>query len=361
MATMSDPVIIDKVPNLRVALLNRPDKLNALNLPMVRALMPNYQNWNIDPSVRAIVLQGLGDKAFCAGGDIISLLDPKNADLRRDFFREEYQLNYLIHNLQVPHIALLDGITMGGGVGLSVHGRYRVATERTLFAMPETAIGFFPDVGGSYFLPRLPVPGLGMWLALTGSRLRSWDLLHAGIATHFVPSGQLNQLIAELSNQGPRTEEDLESIFELCGDDVSALPSPSWQPSLSFLPPIFTLKSVPEIITALKGNTESAWCQEQLKLLSKMSPLSLLVTFEQLKRGAQLDMAGCLKMEYNLSQRFMEDSDFFEGVTALKEKRAPVWKHKSVEEVKPSEVERFFVPLPAEQQWAPAPSVQHRF
>eukprot|EP00003_Mantamonas_plastica_P022486 TRINITY_DN3838_c0_g1_i3.p1 TRINITY_DN3838_c0_g1~~TRINITY_DN3838_c0_g1_i3.p1 ORF type:complete len:316 (-),score=68.62 TRINITY_DN3838_c0_g1_i3:427-1374(-) len=191
-----EPEILEESnTNVKTFVLNRPKALNALNLPMVRTLTEQYKMWDQNPAANMIVLKATGERAFCAGGDIRSIYDSVKGDnsgqntLAQDFFKEEYQLNHLIGTLSKPHVALINGITMGGGVGLSVHGTFRVATENTMFAMPETAIGLFPDVGGSFFLPRLQGE-LGMFLALTGQRLKSSDVKHAGIATHFVPAAR---------------------------------------------------------------------------------------------------------------------------------------------------------------------------
>ncbi|TPP57129.1 3-hydroxyisobutyryl-CoA hydrolase mitochondrial [Fasciola gigantica] len=172
--------------------LNRPKVLNSLNVPMVRTIYPRLKEWDENPMISHVIIEGAGDRAFCAGGDVRAVIkgikvgDP----VSELFFREEYRLNHLIGILQKPYIAFIDGVTMGGGAGLSVHGRYRVATERTLFSMPETAIGFFPDVGGGYFLPRLHHPGLGCFLGLTGHRLQGVEVLWAELATHYKPSSE---------------------------------------------------------------------------------------------------------------------------------------------------------------------------
>ncbi|CAM1303991.1 HIBCH (predicted) [Pycnogonum litorale] len=182
-------VLFDNVGGNRIITLNRPHALNSLNLSMIRKIYPQLKAWESDPKTCFVLMKAAGDKAFCAGGDIRAIADARKSgdSLTADFFREEYMLNNLIGTLESPFIALIHGITMGGGVGLSVHGHFRVATEKALFAMPETAIGLFPDVGGSYFLPRLGGQ-LGMYLALTGFRLKGNDVYKSGVATHFVNS-----------------------------------------------------------------------------------------------------------------------------------------------------------------------------
>lgn len=181
---------MQKEGNVQKVILNRPKALNALNLPMIRKLTPLYKvatanrkAWQQDDETSLILMKGAGEKAFCAGGDIVAIAKG-DEQVQRQFFAEEYVLDYLTHTTTKPQVAILNGITMGGGVGLSVHGRYRVATPTTLFAMPETGIGFFTDVGGSHFLPRLP-GFYGMFLGLTGHRLKGREVLDCGIATHY--------------------------------------------------------------------------------------------------------------------------------------------------------------------------------
>ena len=179
--------------------LNRPEALNALTLEMAQILHERLTAWAMDDSVLTVVVRGAGDRAFCAGGDIRALYDAKqeNGPLTRDFFRNEYLLNHLVFHYPKPYIALVDGIAMGGGVGLSVHAGIRIASEVTMFAMPETGIGLFPDVGGSYFLPRCP-GAIGMYLALTGSRLKAADCLYAGISDHYVETAHHDTFVARL-------------------------------------------------------------------------------------------------------------------------------------------------------------------
>lgn len=204
MATITQPstslVLSEEVNDKGVLTLNRPKALNAVNLEMVAKVHEQLSQWQKTKSL--ILMKGAGEKSFCAGGDVRSIVESKDPSFGRNFFRTEYQTNHMIGSLKIPYIALIDGITMGGGVGMSVHGKYRVATERTLFAMPETAIGLFPDVGGSYFLPRL-TGKIGLYLALTGARLKGRDVLSVGVATHYCDSAKIPELeaaILELKN-----------------------------------------------------------------------------------------------------------------------------------------------------------------
>jgi enoyl-CoA hydratase/carnithine racemase len=299
---MSD-VLIKRVGSAALVQLNRPKSLNALNVGMIESLYSAYQGF-IRDQVKLIVLEGAGDKAFCAGGDVRAIWEDKSGATGRDFFVKEYRLNYLIGSLPIPHVALISGICMGGGVGVSVHGRYRVATEKTLFAMPETLIGLFPDVGGSIFLPRLPGQ-LGVYLGLTGARLKGYDTVAAGIATHFVNSSKLDALKEALLARG---------VSAL--DDFSEHQAESGVTQLRMqVDRTFGYNSVEEIIAALeKDNSE--WARSTLETLRKVSPTSLKVTLRML-REAPKDREGCFALEHRLSSRFLQQKDFFEGVRAL--------------------------------------------
>lgn len=213
--TETAEVLLERRGCAGVITLNRPKLLNALSLNMIRQIYPQLKKWERDPDTFLIIIKGAGGKAFCAGGDVKALSEAKKAGqtLSQDLFREEYILNNAIASCQKPYVALIDGITMGGGVGLSVHGQFRVATERSLFAMPETGIGLFPDVGGGYFLPRLQGK-LGYFLALTGFRLKGRDVHRAGIATHFVDSEKLHVLEEELLALKSPSAEDVAGVLE---------------------------------------------------------------------------------------------------------------------------------------------------
>lgn len=210
-----DEVLFNVKNNKGIITLNRPKVLNSLNLPMINQMYPVLRNWE-EAKLDMIIIEGSGNKAFCAGGDILAITtapaEIKGTESQTEFFKKEYQLNHLIGTLDVPYIALIDGITMGGGVGLSVHGKYRVATEKTLFAMPETGIGLFPDVGGSFFMPKLK-GGLGMYLALTGYRLKGADCAHAGIATHICKQEDLQKLKEELLHLPSCKDSDILTLL----------------------------------------------------------------------------------------------------------------------------------------------------
>uniref|UniRef100_A0A3B3SAN3 3-hydroxyisobutyryl-CoA hydrolase n=1 Tax=Paramormyrops kingsleyae TaxID=1676925 RepID=A0A3B3SAN3_9TELE len=300
-------VLFERVGSAGVITLNRSKALNALNLSMIRHLYPQLKNWEKDSETDLVVIKGAGEKAFCAGGDIRAVTEAgKSGDsLAQDFFREEYILNNTIGTYQKPYVALIDGITMGGGVGLSVHGRFRVATEKTLFAMPETAIGLFPDVGGGYFLPRLQGK-LGLFLALTGFRLKGRDVQRAGVATHFVESQKLAALEKDLVNLKSPTFDAVGSMLDTYQKQSSLdRDKPfSLTQHLDAINRLFEASSVEGILENLRRDG-SAFAQKQAETLCKMSPTSLKITFRQLQTGAALSLQEVLVMEYRLSQACM--------------------------------------------------------
>lgn len=352
---MSDAgVVFSQTGNIGHILLNRPKALNALDLPMVDAITAQMQTWEKDPSVGAIVIEGAGEKAFCAGGDIRGIYDARKSDnpaMLDAFYRREYQLNNYIATYPKPYIALLDGITMGGGVGLSIHGRYRVVTERTMFAMPETGIGFFPDVGGGYFLPRCPGQ-IGMYLGLTGARLGAADCLYAGIATHGVSSDKIDDLKQALEDADltHASTEKVKSILEDFSQEFA--PSPLAEDRAE-IDRAFAGHSVTDIFDALdKAGTPFA--EKTLKMLRQKSPTSICVTFEQLRQGADLSLTKVLKMEFRLAQRMVEKPDLFEGVRAVivDKDHAPKWQYADIGQVDPRDVKEYFEPLPSDRELA---------
>lgn len=309
--------------------------------------------------------------AFCAGGDVKKVYlagidkEDNKSSLTADFFRDEYQLNHMIAT-QAPHmpqVSIWDGVVMGGGVGLSVHGKYRVATENTIFAMPETKIGLFPDVGGTWWIPRLKlynqwksglVGGVGNYLALTGSRLTAEDLLYAGIATHYVKSENLDELKSALSESTNSSDDDgdcVAGVLMSYHDHSIDTESSFLSQNRNDIDYAFDGKeSVEEIIVALESMSEdSQFGQSTLKTLRQMSPTSLKVTLEGMKRGAKLSSVGeALKMEYRMSQAFMkEGSDFYEGIrAALVDKCGkPKWSPERLEDVTNDMVNSYFEPL----------------
>ncbi|XP_029936236.1 3-hydroxyisobutyryl-CoA hydrolase, mitochondrial [Myripristis murdjan] len=342
-------VLMEKVGNAGVITLNRPKVLNALNLPMIRHIYPQLKKWEKDDETDLVIIKGAGGKAFCAGGDIRAVTEAgKVGDpLAQDFFREEYILNHAIGTCKKPYIALIDGITMGGGVGLSVHGRFRVATEKTLFAMPETAIGLFPDVGGGYFLPRLEGK-LGLFLALTGFRLKGRDVQRAGVASHFVEAQKIPALEKELVHLKSPSAEDVSRLLDSY-QSQSGLDAEKpfvLKEHLADINRLFSSSSVEGILQNLKADG-SPFAKKQAETLSKMSPISLKITYKQLQAGASLSLQDVLVMEYRLSQACMRGCDFYEGVRALliDKDQSPKWNPSSLEEISDQSVEECFSSL----------------
>ncbi|KAL1284714.1 3-hydroxyisobutyryl-CoA hydrolase [Trichinella pseudospiralis] len=311
--------------------LNRPNALNALNVNMAKIMFEKLKKTNTDNSTKMVILKGAGGKAFCAGGDIRALaLSIKNNDgLVEEFFREEYKLNYLIGTFRVPFVSLIDGIVMGGGVGLSVHGTFRVATERTVFAMPETAIGLFPDVGGSFFLPRLNNK-LGFYLGLTGARLRGEDVFEAGIATHYVQSRWMSDLQSELMSAKEINSRSIKTILD--SYHRKSITS-NREFCLNFYLPkiekLFSVATVEELFHKLKEDG-SKWATECLETMKKMSPTSLKITLRQLKT----------------------EHDLIEGIRAalLDKDKTPKWIPETLEEVTEEDIDKYFKLLPAERE-----------
>ena len=325
--------------------LNRPKALNALTTAMCRELDARLAAWAGDPEVAAVIVKGAGERAFCAGGDVVVIYNSGRGDrvAAAEFFQAEYRLDRRIFHYPKPYIALIDGIVMGGGVGVSVHGSHRVATGRTLFAMPETGIGLFPDVGGSYFLPRLP-GALGMYLGLTGQRIEAADCLYSGIATHYLESARQTELepaLAEADWSGDAKAAAGRVISNLAADPGAA----ALAARRAVIDRCFAKGSVEEILVALAAES-SDWAEHTGKGLLTRSPTSLKVTFRQLREGAKLDFDAAMIMEYRLSQACVAGHDFIEGVRAavIDKDRNPVWQPATLAEVDEETVARHFAP-----------------
>jgi len=352
-ASEDGEIIMEKSGNAGLITLNRPKALNALNLNMIRQMYPTLKEWETDPNIGVIVIKGAGPKAFCAGGDVRAIAEEgkSGGELPKVFFKEEYWLNNLIGNLKTPYVALISGITMGGGVGLSVHGHYRVASEKTLFAMPETAIGLFPDVGGGYFLPRLQGK-LGLFLSLTGFRLKGRDVFHSGVATHYVAHEKIPLLEEEvLSLQNPSNElvqQVLQSYHKQSEDPAHEF---CLNDKLESIDRLFSHESLEQIYQALQDEA-TEWSLQQHQTLSKMCPISMKITMRQLQEGAQMNLGDVLKMEYRLTQRCMEDEDFYEGIRAMLIDRdnSPRWSHSEPADVPKDLVDRYFSMLSEERE-----------
>jgi len=318
--------------------------LNALTLGMIRQMHPNLQVWARDPSITHVIVEAAGDRAFCAGGDIRALYlwgKAKNPIVTR-FYYEEYQLNTAIKNYPKPYIAIMNGITMGGGVGISVHGSHRIVTEKLAFAMPETGIGLFPDVGGTYFLPRCPGE-IGMYLALTGGRIGAADALYAGIADYFVPAADIPILMEALIHA-----IDVSEVIASFTKEAGVSELANTQP---WIDESFSHASVEDILVSLESEKEdrehSDWARKTAQLIRTKSPLSQKIAFRQIRTGKDLEFEDCMKLEYRLAVRFMAGHDFYEGTRAIvidKDLR-PRWQHEKLEDVDNDLVEQYFADL----------------
>lgn len=332
----SEPsVLIERDGRVGRIRLNRPSALNALDLEMIRAIRSALEQWRDQPRVHAVVIEGVGERAFCSGGDIRAV---RAARLRGDdaaiesFFTEEYALNLAIAEYPKPYVALINGVCMGGGIGVSVHGSIRVATEAALFAMPETAIGMFPDIGASFFLPRLP-GHLGMFLCLTGTRMRGADAVHAGLATHHVPHAAFPELAAAIVRDG----------VAVVAEHAAALPPFSLAAHREAIDRCFGADSVAAILRQLQAE-DSDWSREVLATLRQMSPASVLWSFELVRRGADSTLAQCLQRELALTRTVTRHPDYLEGVRAMvvDKDRKPRWKAARIEDVDHAEIEAMF-------------------
>ncbi len=309
MSDAAEPTVIARREGAAGTLLmNRPRALNALDLGMIQGLDRAVRDFAADPSVKLVVLEGAGGRAFCAGGDVRRIRElalAGDAAGVEAFFAGEYAVNRAIAEFPKPWISLIDGVCMGGGIGVSVHGSHRVVTEHALLAMPETAIALFPDVGTSFVLPRLP-GALGNWLALTGARLKGAEAVEAGLATHFVPRDRLPALRAAL----------LEGDAAVLDRFAEPVPPGSIAAQRPAVDRCFGHSSLPAIRAALLAE-DTGWARDQLAILDRMSPTSLAVTLELLRRGASLSLAECLSMELALTRTVTRHPDFAEGVRAV--------------------------------------------
>jgi len=337
-------LIARKVGQIGRITLNRPKALNALSHGMCLSMIEALSQWAEDDAVKAVVVDGAGEKGFCAGGDILQLHDSGKAKDGKAwlFWRDEYRLNTLIHHYDKPYVALIDGITMGGGVGVSVHGSHRVAGDRTLFAMPETGIGFHPDVGGSYFLPRLPGE-IGIWMGLTGARLKAADTIACGVATHYCPSSQYDALVAALESADLSDKDALEYLLEEFsgdpGDSQLALTRP-------LIDAAFEGESVEDMVARIE-NAGDAWSMKQLKILKSKSPTALKMTLAAMRKGADLSFEDLMRQDLRLSARCLDGVDFYEGVRAviIDKDHAPVWSPANLSDVNDADIDAMFADL----------------
>ena len=360
-----DDVIFNSIYNVRTIELNRPKKLNSLNASMARKIIPRLLEWQKSQLASIVIIGGAGPKAFCAGGDVAALAQqntngPEGRKASHAYFGLEYQLDHLIATYPKPYVAYMDGITMGGGVGLSVHAPIRIATERTLFAMPETTIGFFPDVGGSFFLPRLE-GRIGAYLALTSERLKGVNAFYAGVATHYIDSSTLSSLTSRLSELEFKDYEDMHSRLATIHDTIAEFDTglPHDEPMLlagdlrKAIDRCFGHGSVEQITSALEHEESNqnnpphirTWATSTLKTLSERSPTSLKVALRASQEGRNWNIAETFQREYLIAGQFMSHPDFGAGVSARlihKPPTNPVWDPPKLQDVTNEHVSKFF-------------------
>ena len=357
--------------------LDRPAALNAVTHGMVRRLGAELDRWRDDGAVSRVIVTAAGGRAFSAGGDLRQIYDAGRAGRQQDaiaFWRDEYRLNAAIKRYPKPYVALIDGIVMGGGVGLSVHGSHRVAGDRFAFAMPEVSIGFFPDVGATWFLPRLPGE-IGTYCALTGDRLKAADGVAAGVATHRVASDRFADLVDALCSAVP-----VDAVLAAFSEPAPAEPrysegsatqkiDPSREPPIwvgggemgpvmarrGAIDRIFAADSVEDILDRLDveastGSGDAAWARATAATIRANAPLSLKIALTQMRRGRDWSFEECMRAEFRIVSRVADGEDFYEGIRAViidKDNR-PRWRPVTLAEVTPEMVERHFAPLPAE-------------
>jgi len=343
---MNDEILIERRGALGIVTLNRPQALNTLSLRMYRRFDPALAEWAADGDVRAALVRGTGERAFCAGGDVVAIYEARDEAVaaggyKADFFREEYQLIRRIHRFPKPFVALMDGITMGGGAGVAVNGGFRVATERTLLAMPEVHIGLFPDVAATRFLNLCP-GRIGLYLGLIGKRIGAADALYCGFATHFVPHERLDELTKELASLDYDADAAIAALLRRFAADPGGAALPPIRPAIDRC---FAGPSVEAIMDALAREPDP-WAAEALDAMRRASPLSLKLVFRQLALGAK-DVESALQLEYRMTQHAMEGHDFFEGIRAalVDKDRAPRWQHRAPAEVSEAEIASYFASI----------------
>ena len=348
---MTDELISDIEGRAGRLRLNRPGALHALTTDMCRAMIAALEEWRGDPGVEIVLIDHAEGRGFCAGGDIRMLAESGAKDGRRarEFFFTEYRMNHLLFTYAKPTVAFMDGITMGGGVGISQPCRYRIATENTRFAMPETGIGLFPDVGGGWYLSRLP-GRTGQFLALTGARIDGAECLELGLATHYLPAEALEEAKTKIAS----SPGDVEAIL----DAVSVEPPEARiSANREDIDRLFASDRYEEILAALEAD-ESEWAAKELATLGTKSPQTCKVALRLLKQGRKhSDFAEEMRVEYRVASHVVQRHDFLEGVRAVivDKDNAPAWNPATAEGVTDGLIDQIFAPLPDGEEWSPLP------
>ncbi|XP_020884708.1 probable 3-hydroxyisobutyryl-CoA hydrolase 3 [Arabidopsis lyrata subsp. lyrata] len=353
-------VLVEEKSSVGILTLNRPKQLNALCFNMISRLLQLFLAYEEDPSVKLVILKGQG-RAFCAGGDVppvVNNMVQGKWRLGADFFRDQYTLNYVMATYSKPQVSILNGIVMGAGAGASIHGRFRIATENTVFAMPETALGLFPDVGASYFLSRLP-GFFGEYVGLTGARLDGAEMLACGLATHFVPSSRLTALEADLCKVGTSDPSFVSTILDAYTQHPH-LKQNSLYHRLDVIDRCFSKRTMEEIISALERDATQElddWILTTIRALKKSSPSSLKISLRSIREGRLQGVGHCLIREYRMVCHVMKgdiSKDFVEGCRAIliDKDRNPKWKLKRLEDMKDNMVDQYFERvLEEEERW----------
>ena len=346
---MSD-VLISTEGRIGRIRLNRPKALHALNTDMCAAMLDALTKWRSDAAVETVLIDHAEGRGFCAGGDIRMIAESGAGDgaAARDFFRVEYQLNHALFTYAKPVVAFMDGITMGGGVGISQPARFRVATENTRFAMPETGIGLFPDVGGGWYLSRLP-GHLGEYIALTGARLNGADCLALGLASHFVAADRLEDAKERIISDPQAIAATLDALSESPGEAAIL-------EHRAEIDRLFAADTLEEILLALAADP-GLWAKEQLATLATKSPQAMKVSLQLVRQGRHMpSFEDEMRQEFAVATRVVQRPDFAEGVRAVivDKDNAPRWQPATVEGVTDHVIDQIFAPLPPGDEWAPA-------
>jgi enoyl-CoA hydratase/carnithine racemase len=349
-------ILLGRAGGIAILTINRPYALNALTLANYRRFAPALAAWAADPAVHAVIVRGAGGRAFCAGGDVRAVYESGRGisgerDLTAVFFAEEYRLIRDIHHFPKPYVAIIDAITMGGGAGISVNGAYRVATERTMFAMPETGIGLFPDVGATRFLNRAPGQ-IGRYLGLSGARLGAADAHYCGFATHVVAQDRVEALLTALGEATWEAGAEFGQFEVLLADfavDPGSAPLAAMRPAIDRCFGGATIEAILDALAAeaASDGPDADWARQTRAELMTKSPTSLKVTLRQLDVGRDHDLEQALALEYRLTQHFMAAHDFYEGVRAvlIDKDHKPRWRPPSLAEVDDAAVAIYFAPL----------------
>ena len=348
---MTEDVIITAERGVGRLRLNRPKAIHALTTEMCEAMSAALLRWRTDSNTECVVIDHAEGRGFCAGGDVVMLAKSGESDARKakEFFFAEYRLNHLLFTYEKPTVAIMDGITMGGGVGISQPCTFKVATENTRLAMPETSIGLFPDVGGGWYLPRLP-GRVGQFMALTGARLDGAECAYLGLATHYIPSSGIEELVDRIVKAPDRLKGTLGAASQSC-------PDARISENLAIINRLFASDRLEEIVAAIEAD-ESDWAAKERNTLGTKSPLSCKVSLRLLAEGANREtFADEMRAEYALAGRVVKTHDFKEGVHALliHKHNEPKWDPPTPEGVTDAMLDELFAPLPASEQWTPFP------